>query len=287
MKRHLTQDELERETKITHQQVSRWAARLKNPERYRQMLYGSLLRKAMAEQRARREPPEAESIIVDPQKISLRHGDMLDNLTDLNGKVDLVIADPPYNVTKWEWDQRGTVDEFMADTKKWLEAMAQTLRPKYHLFWFCSPKFLEDIGPVLRSMFPVQSRIIWHRRNMATLSNSTERFIDTWEMIYHCGSKRLNWSDEPWTDERFDVQIFASPQSNFTDQSRHPTQKPIGLIKRLVEFGSYDGDLVLDPFAGSGTTGHACVLVGDRRCVLIEKEPGYAEVIKSRLVGVG
>jgi DNA modification methylase len=283
---HLTQDELEEKTKITHQQVSRWAARLKNEERYRQTLYGAAHRKAMAESRARREPSEAESIIVDPRRISLRHGDMLDHLSDLKGKVDLVIADPPYNVTQWEWDKRGTLDQFMADTKKWLEAVADTLKPQYHLFWFCSPKFAARIELVLESILPIKSRIVWHRRNMATLSNSTERYIDTWDMIFHCGSKRLNWSAEPWSDERFDVQTFASPQSNFTDQSRHPTQKPLALIKRLVEHGSSEGDLVLDPFAGSGTTGHACALVGDRRCVLIEKEPDYIDVIKARLVGV-
>jgi DNA modification methylase len=111
-------------------------------------------------------------------------------------------------------------------------------------------------------------------------SHAKERFIDSWEAIFHCGNKDLNWP-EVWDESRFDVQIFAAPQSNYADQKLHPTQKPLALIQWLVNYGSCPGDRVLDPFAGSGTTGEACL--GTRECVLIERDPGYAKVIRSRL----
>jgi DNA modification methylase len=215
-------------------------------------------------------------------QVKVIQGDMLEVLGELVLAFPLVIADPPYNVTGWEWDKIGDDDDFIAATRQWLGAIKGVLAPEYNLFWFCSPQYIVCIEKVFESLgLPIQSRIIWHRRNMAMGSDSTYKFIDTWEMIYHCGNRALNW-DSTWDDSRFDVQTFAVPQTNFTDQKLHPTQKPLELITRLVRYGSYPGDLVLDPFAGSGTTGVACQQVG-RDCLLVEMEDEYVEVINGRL----
>ena len=104
---------------------------------------------------------------------------------------------------------------------------------------------------------------------MAMGSAARNRFIDTWEMILHAGNRELNFPKE-WSDAWFDVQTFAVPQSNFTDKKIHPTQKPEALIQRLVEFGSYPGDHIFNPFAGSGTTGAVCP--DDRECVMIRRK---------------
>lgn len=209
--------------------------------------------------------------------IRLIHGDMLIEVPKL-GLFDLIVTDPPYNVTNWEWDK---IPEFIAVTRQWLTTIKQALKPQYNLFWFCSPQFSADIELVLRELeLPVQSRIIWHRRNMAMGSHARNKFIDTWEMIFHCGNRPLNFPQE-WSDAWFDVQTFAVPQTNFDhDTKYHPTQKPVDLIKRLVQFGSYPGDRILDPFAGSGTTGVAST---NRQCVLIEQNEEYVKVIEERL----
>jgi len=209
--------------------------------------------------------------------------DVLALLPTLDTRFDLVIADPPYNVTANTWDTFESRDLFLAEVHDWLRAVQDVLKPQYNLFWFCAPQYATDVELLLRNReLPVQSRIVWQRRNMALGSDATYKFIDTWEMVFHCGNRPLNWNQQ-WSDERFDVQTFAVPQSNFEDEKRHPTQKPLGLIRRLVEFGSYPGDDVLDPFAGSGTTGHACAEVGARHCTLIEREEEYCRVITSRL----
>lgn len=211
--------------------------------------------------------------------IRVLQGDMLDILPTLDERFDLVIADPPYNVTEWEWDKRG--DNFLNETRQWLEACLAVCKPAYNLFWFCSPQFMADIELVMRELkMPIQSRIVWHRRNMALGSNAAYRFLDTYELIFHVGNRALNFPPV-WGEARFDVQTFAAPQTNFGDTKMHPTQKPLDLIQRLVEFGSYPGDAVLDPFAGSGTTGAACS--DTRSCVLIEKEDEYIHVISNRL----
>jgi DNA modification methylase len=204
--------------------------------------------------------------------LHLYKGDMLDVLGRLD-KFDLVLTDPPYGVTEYEWDQ--------LETERWLQAIKPHLADEFNIFWFCSPKFAADIEMIFRmNDLPIQSRIVWHRRNMAMGSAAKNKFIDTWEMILHAGNRELNFPAE-WSDAWFDVQTFAVPQTNFTDRKIHPTQKPEALIQRLVEFGSYPGDRILDPFAGSGTTGAVCP--DDRECTMIEKEEGYAGIIEARL----
>jgi DNA modification methylase len=99
-------------------------------------------------------------------------------------------------------------------------------------------------------------------------------------MIFHAGNRELNFPTE-WSDAWFDVQEFAVPQTNFDDKKVHPFQKPEKLIQRLVEFGSYKGDKILDPFAGSCTTG--LITPDDRECTMIEREDGYVGIAEVRL----
>ena len=216
------------------------------------------------------EEPEPEPI----ETVKLYRGDMLQVLPQLDRKFGLVVADPPYGVTDYEWD--------VLNTKAWLEAIIPCLKDKYHLFWFCSPQYAADVEMAFRELgLEIQSRIVWHRRNMAKGSHAKHKFIDTWDMIFHAGNKPLNFP-EGWTDAWFDVQIHAVPQTNFTDKKLHPTQKPYSLIRRLVEFGSDKDEDILDPFAGSGTTGATCQ-EDDRQCVLVEMEEGYCGIIEGRL----
>ena len=205
--------------------------------------------------------------------LRLYKGDMVKVLSKIDDKFDLIVTDPPYGVTDNEWDQ--------LDTENWLQAVIPHLRDGFNIFWFCSPKYAADIEMMFRlNDLPIQSRIVWHRRNMAMGSKARNKFVDTWEMILHAGNRELNFPDE-WSEAWFDVQTFAVPQTNFDDRKIHPTQKPEGLIERLVEFGSYPDDKILDPFAGSGTTG--LVTPDNRECVLIEKEEGYVGIIEGRL----
>ena len=207
-------------------------------------------------------------------------GDMLQTCKSVTG-IDLVIADPPYGVTDWVWDQFDAPEKFLQQCGKWIDAVRKCVNADHHIMWFCSPRFAADIEMLFRKReMVIQSRCVWHRRNMAMGSDSKAKFIDSWEMILHSGTCDLNFPAE-WNDERFDVQTFAAPQTNFTDAKLHPTQKPLALIQWLVNYGSRPGGRVLDPFAGSGTTGAACD--GSRECVLIEKDSEYVKVINTRL----
>jgi len=224
------------------------------------------------------EKKEEEKPRIEPVKVY--HGDMLKLLPKL-GKFDLVIADPPYGVTDWSWDKFNK-DEYLQSCKKWLKTIKSALKDKYHLFWFCSPKYQAAIEKLFYEIgFPIQSRVVWIRRNMAKGSRAKMKFVDTWEMILHSGNKPLNF-DKEWSERWFDTQIHAVPQSNFEDKKLHPTQKPIALIRLFVEVGSEKNSRILDPFAGAGTTGTACQQ-DDRQCVLIEIDSGHVTTIENRL----
>ncbi len=221
--------------------------------------------------------PHTEIALIGIPNTTLIHGDMIAEVPRL-GKFDLIIADPPYNVTTWEWDK---IPEYNKQVTQWLKVLELAFAEEYHLFWFCSPKWAADTEIIFRELsLPIKSRLVWHRRNMSMGSDAKDKFIDSWEMIIHSGNTSLNFPSE-WDSSRFDVQTFAVPQTNFTDMKLHPTQKPLDLIKWLVSYGSKPGQRVLDPFAGAGTTGAACQ--GLRECTLVENSKEYIDVIRNRL----
>ena len=87
---------------------------------------------------------------------------------------------------------------------------------------------------------------------------------------------------KPTFNSEYDNGIYKYPICHGKERYEHPTQKPLELIKDLIKKHSNEGDLVLDTFAGTGTTGHAAFLL-DRKYILIEKDEKYFGIIKKRL----
>jgi len=216
-----------------------------------------------------------------PSNVTLYEGDIFEQIKNIKDKsVDLLITDPPYGVmSDYEWDAKDS-----AFLHHWLNAVKGKLNDKYSGFIFCDSRKLYEFESVIREHFEIKNKIIWVRKNMAKGRVVKDRFISSYEVVFYFGTRPLNLSVE-WSEERFDSCEYAVPQSNFKEGKFHPTQKPLGLFERLIKVGSYDGDTVLDCFAGSGTTGIACKNIKNRKCVLIEKEPEYIQIIKGRING--
>lgn len=216
--------------------------------------------------------------------VTLYEADALEFIPALSdGSIALVIADPPYNVTDHDWDRIGTDREYLFWTAAWLEALRPKLAGGYHLFLFCDPSYAARMETVLEATrYELRSRMIWEYRNLVKGRDVRDRFIANWQALFHCGAGPLNLPDE-WDDRRFAVQNHARPQSNFDEGSHHPTPKPVSLLRTLVEFGSRPGDVVLEPFAGGGPAGQACVEVGGRRCVMVERKASFCRGIEARL----
>lgn len=105
------------------------------------------------------------------------------------------------------------------------------------------------------------------------LSNSTEYFF-----TFVKGSK-------PTFNSEYDNGIYRYPICHGKERFDHPTQKPLELIKSLIEKHSNEGDTVLDTFCGTGTTGHAAILL-NRKYILVEKETKYFEIASKRLENI-
>jgi DNA modification methylase len=215
--------------------------------------------------------------------IKLFAEDALTRIPKLKEQISLVIADPPYNTTDNEWDKFPSPEAYLEWMARWLHSLKPKLADKYHLFVFCAPEYMGRIEHVLQDEgYPIISRIIWAYRNLVMGRDVNDRFISTWQPVFHCGNHPLNWSTD-WNEERFDVQMHATPQSNFKDKKLHPTSKPVKLIELFIKVGSKPGDYILDPFAGGGVTGIACQTETQRRCILIEKEEEYVTIIEQNL----
>lgn len=216
--------------------------------------------------------------------ITLYHSDSFVIVPTLpDASLALIITDPPYNTSPNAWDKIGSDADYLLFTAKWLDMIKPKLTPEYHLFFFCDPDYSAPVEMLLRQDgWPIKSRIIWEYRNLVMGRDVTDKFIENWQMCFHCGNHKLNWSKD-WDDSRFMVQQHAAPQSNFKEGKNHQMQKPLELLKLLVEVGSKPGDRVLDLFAGGGSTGKAVLEVGQRECILIEREDEFCKAIELSL----
>lgn len=215
--------------------------------------------------------------------VCIIHGDCRDILPALKDKsVDLVLTDPFYvPQTQYSWK---LFDEFYwSFNAYWMGEIKRTLKDEFHLLVsFASQDMCKFENFLVNTGFEVKSRIVWNYRNSAKSTANETQYAKTYEFIWHCSSgKKINFS-KTWSDRRFDVQTIAMPQSNFTEDPKiHQYQKPASLYKNLIEDCSFDGELVLDPFLGSGTTAYCAKKLG-RKCIGIEIEEKYCEIAAER-----
>ena len=199
-----------------------------------------------------------------------------------DNSVDLVCTDPPYNVGKKEhgW----TDDGFDVDVV--FKELFRILKDNTRAYIFCANSQIFSHRKRAKKVgFKFHQMLIWHRRNLVggTMKSGWD-WKSTYEpiLLFHKGKPPKLHQLEDGRDG-FDVRIEASPQSNFIQDKRvHITQKPFRLISDIIERSSNPGDIVLDPFLGSGTTAVAAKTLG-RNYIGIEKELEYAQIAISRV----
>lgn len=184
-------------------------------------------------------------------------GDCLDVLRALpNGCVDAVVTDPPYGCDKADWDDRFPT-EWYADAKRVSGAVviitgSVGLKDSLRLVG-------DDVVDIIAA------------RNMNGMTRGPLGF-GNWLAAVYVGKKPKQGPNA------FDFTVGG-------DKPNHPSPKPLAYMRQLIRRVTKPGDLILDPFAGSGTTGVASALEG-RRCILIEKEPTYAAICRERIAKV-
>lgn len=218
--------------------------------------------------------------------------DCLDGMRQLEaGSIDLVLTDPPYNL-----DNDGVMfhcglkqDADVArwdhvENQPWLDEALRVIKPTGTLMVFGSHHNIFEIGYLLQARgAKILNTIVMVKTNgfsvtRRQLFERTQYVI--WASLSGAGwhydfevARKLNGDREP-----DNVWICDPPRTG----RLHPTQKPLDVIERLLLLASGPGDLILDPFMGSGTTALACARHG-RRFIGFEKDPHYAAVANARL----
>lgn len=207
--------------------------------------------------------------------------DILDYLIKNNIKVNCVITDPPYcmnfvsNYRKIKYSQIVN-DNNLNWLRDWVTKLNEIVEENSHLYIFCSWHNVDIFKQEIEKKIKIKNIIIWEKNNtgMGDLDGS---YASKYEFIIYAqkGEKRkLKGYRDP--------DIIKSKRTN---NVLHPTQKPLDLIKFLIEKSTEPGELVIDTFSGSGTTCYACEQL-NRKWIAVEIDNVYCETIKKRLSNI-
>ena len=227
------------------------------------------------------------------------------------GSVDLVFADPPYNLqlrgelkrpneSKVDgvidaWDQFSSFDAYDRFTRDWLAAARRVLKPDGALWVIGSYHNIIRVGSVLQDLdYWVLNDIIWRKTNPMPnfrgkrFTNAHETLIwaaksDSSKVTFNYEAmKALNDDLQMRSDWTLPICTGAERIKDADGRKAHPTQKPEALLYRVLLSTTNPGDVVLDPFFGSGSTGAAAKRMG-RRFIGIEREQVYADFAMDRI----
>lgn len=209
------------------------------------------------------------------------HGDCRAVLSELpDNSVDLVLTDPPYGVS-YVTARRSRSDKLrkpiandeslQAFADAWPECL-RSLRDDRHWYVFASPRMIHEVLPITGN---AKHTIAWDKGDRGTVGDLECGFGEAWEAILYGmkGRRPLN-GKRPRTVMRHDWSSTMDPL--------HPTVKPVPLLRELIRMSTNMGEVVLDPFMGSGTTLRAAKDCG-RRAIGIECDERYCEIAAKRL----
>ena len=214
---------------------------------------------------------------------TLFQGDCFEILPVLDVKADAIMSDPPYNCTAHDWDVKIPFEYL------WAMVADQTKQAPNIILFGCN-KFTIDLAHSNRQWY--RYRYAWLKNNMGNWQNPRQPGREYEEILVfgRPGFKEATTYNPikiPSTQSPTkmicpgDVLRFALDKEE-PGIKRHPTQKPLALMEYLVKTYTNVGDLVIDPFSGSGTTAVACTRLG-RRCISIEREAEFFDVAVERL----
>ena len=249
-----------------------------------------------------------------PSKLNLMQGDCLERMKEIpDGSVDMVLTSPPYNIGK-EYEQKKSLDIYLDWQKNCISEAVRVVGEKGCICWqignyvdsgeifpldFFFYQIFKDFGLILRN------RIVWTfghglhcknrfsgryetilwftKTNDYTFNLDDVRVPSKYPMKKHYkGPKKGQLSGNPLGKNPSDVWEIPNVKHNHPEKTAHPCQFPQSLCNRMILASSNEGDTVLDPFMGSGTTGVACVNA-NRNFIGIELDEDYFQIAQSRI----
>lgn len=227
-------------------------------------------------------------------------GDSIELKKVINGFVDMVFADPPYFLSKGkticingkykkfdkgDWDQEKPLDEINQFNYKWLEACRNVLKPEGTIWVSGTYHNIFSVATCLQQLgFKILNIIVWQKSDpRPTLSTQFFSFTAEYIIWARKSASHPHFFDcekmEELNDGKRMPDVWQIPIVRPWEMKcgQHPTQKPLKLLHRIILASTRPGELILDPFAGSCTTGVAANLLG-RRFIGIEKEGEYLQI---------
>ena len=243
-------------------------------------------------------------------------GDCIEVLRSLpDACVDMVFADPPYNLQLGgdllrpdnskvdavddDWDKFDSFAAYDAFTREWMKECRRILKPEGSIWVIGSYHNVFRLGSAIQDLgFWVLNDIIWRKSNPMPNFKGT-RFTNAHETLIWAArsrdQKRYTFNYDALKAFNEDVQMrsdwtlaLCTGEERIKDadgKKAHPTQKPEGLLHRVLMAATRPGDVVLDPFFGTGTTGAAAKRLG-RHWIGIERDETYAKVAEKRIKAV-
>jgi adenine-specific DNA-methyltransferase len=245
-------------------------------------------------------------------KYKIIHGDALEALDKhvKDESVDLIFADPPYNIgknfnghiEKWKTEQA-----YLEWCYQWLDLCLKKLKPNSSFYVMTATQFMPYFDIYLRNKIHILSRIVWSYDSSGV--QAKKHFGSMYEPILYCVKDKSNYTFNAndilveaktgakrklidyrkpiptvYNSEKIPGNVWEFPRVRYRmdEYENHPTQKPIALMERIIRASSNEGDLVLDPFSGTFSTCYVAKQLG-RKCLGIEMQDEYVKIGLRRL----
>ena len=223
--------------------------------------------------------------------------------------IDLIIVDPPYGLGKdyGNNSDKKSYDEHLSWNYQWIDICTDKLKDTGSMYIFTSWRYAPEIFSYCKKSLKMLNEIIWDRR-VPSMGGSTRRFSSVHDTIgffaksknyyFDIDSVRIPYDPETkkartrtifvgqkWLEVGYnpkDVWSVSRLHKLHPERENHPTQKPLEIIERMVKSSCPEGGIVLDPFAGSGTTAEAC-MNNHRNSISFEINKDYCAIINDRI----
>ena len=241
-------------------------------------------------------------------RTDLIQGDCFEELKKLpDNSIDLIVVDPPYGINYKDWDK---LDNFIKFTEAWVKECFRILKDDGSFYSFMDWRNVSEFKLLLDKYGTIKNWITWHRTKGRSSSDNYKSTKE--EILYYIKGKKYKWNEQKmlkkhvfpykkdgkprgwftnedgikcrWTGLG-NVWFYTVPFWNMPEYVKHPSQKPEMMIERIILSSSNEGDIVLDPFVGSGTT---CVVAKklNRSYIGIEISEEYCKTAETRIKAI-
>lgn len=210
-----------------------------------------------------------------------------------DSSIDFILTDPPYNLGQHSTGNiplpgRLAMNNDVADwdmvdfnPEEWADEFIRILKPTGNLFIFTSYNQLGRWYNCLDHKFDTSNFMIWHKTNPAPKIFKAG-FLNSCEMIFTCWNKKHTWNFISQKEMHNFIESPICMRPERLSNPKHPAQKPVGILKKMIEIATNKDDIIFDPFMGVGSTGVAALEL-KRRFIGVELNNEYFDAAKKRI----